>query len=94
MGEIRICGNEECGAEFVVTQHNKRYCCDSCKKIVEKKRSVLYSRNGYQRQKERMLLQLNQKAEKRKAQDKLKEIAIEARNAGMSYGQYVAKYGL
>ncbi len=69
---------EFCGKEFE-GEHNRVYCCDECKK------------QGY-REKDRRKRAENKR--KRKSNQELTDVAALAKEAGMTYGQYVARiYG-
>lgn len=78
---------EVCGRPYVTNKANAKYCGQKC------------SKEGIRRvnAENRKIQSENKKAEKKKKKDNQKaivNIAVEAKKAGMSYGQYVAKMGL
>ena len=82
MEKVRIC--PVCGGE--VTGRNRKYCCEECSKKG-------YIRNQIKRNKEReqRLEETKEKRDgRRRTKSPLEEIARKAREAGMTYGQYVA----
>lgn len=77
----RICKNPECQVEFETTHHARVYCCNKCaNRVADKKRN------------ERVRA-MKKHAVKPKT-NALVDIAILARKEGLSYGQYVLKYGV
>ena len=76
--EIRC---EECGLIFEKQTKNQRYCCEECSKLGNNRKS----RERYRMQKA---------AAKGKEKQTIADINRKAREAGMTYGQYMAKeYG-
>lgn len=76
----RICKNPDCQAEFETTHHARVYCCTKCQQVTSKKNYLA-----------------NEKAKEKAAAIKKKSlvnIAVKARQLGLSYGQYVQKYGV
>lgn len=72
-----------CGQPYVTTNINAKYCSDDCRKAGT--REINRQARAEQREKE----------EKRKnSQQCIIDIAVLARQAGMTYGQYVSKMGL
>lgn len=66
-----------CGKEFNSTKNDRRYCSDECRKKSQ--------------------LEMSKKRRKgahiKKPNAAVVDIAVKAREAGMTYGQYVAKMG-
>lgn len=66
-----------CGKEFNSTKNDRRYCSDECRKKSQ--------------------LEMSKKRRKgahiKKPNAAVVDIAVKARAAGMTYGQYVAKMG-
>ena len=75
-----------CGKEFDGWNKNQRYCSDACKNEAHRQRGEIYRANARLKEEQKKA-----EANKKKA---LEEIATAARNAGMTYGQYVARMGL
>lgn len=88
MVEIRICA--VCNKPFEARRENEVCCSAECKQARRRQQCRQYDKEDAQKRK--------LEAEKRKklssGENSLTEIAIEARKAGMTYGQYVAKMGL
>ena len=74
MEKVRIC--PVCGRE--VTDRNRKYCCEEC------------SKKGYIRNQIRLKEEKEKRAGRQKRESSLQELARKAREAGMTYGQYVA----
>ena len=92
MSELKICANEECGAEFVAVRSDKLYCCPECRLLVGRKRVAERQREERRQDKE---VREKMKLRKRKKPKKsIAEMDAEARKEGLSYGLYIAKYGL
>ena len=68
-----------CGTEFTTTTPRKIYCNEMCR------RKVCSSNQTERRRNER---------KPKKKNKSLRELTVEARKHGMSYGQYVAMKGL
>lgn len=82
MAEIKVC--PVCGKEF--TERTRKYCSPKCSKEGYRRRQLKYSIDRYHEEKEN-----RQKAAGRiKKVSPLEEAARKAREAGMTYGQYVA----
>ena len=85
MVEIRICA--VCGNPFEAHRENEVCCSTECKQARRRQQCRQYDKEDAQKRKF--------EAEKRKklssGKNSLTEIAIEARKAGMTYGQYVAQ---
>lgn len=80
MEEIKIC--PVCGRKFI--HRNRKYCCAECSKKG-------YLKNQTRRNKERRLKGgMMRRIEHPKPESTLQEKARKAREAGMTYGQYVA----
>lgn len=85
--EVRKC--RYCGTEFVAIRDNNYCCSPSC--------SSKYSRKSTYREIEEYDKEQFEKMRKKrpmKPKQSITEIAVAARKAGMTYGQYVAKMGL
>jgi hypothetical protein len=81
MDKIRACA--VCGNIFIPKKANSKYCGEKC---AGKAYSEKYKRCKKKRKAEQ---------EKRmEAQRSITDIAVAARQAGMTYGQYVVKMGL
>ena len=80
MEEIRTC--PVCGMEF--TDRTRKYCSPKCSKEGYRRRQLKYSKE--RQEKENQL----RRTEKPKEKSQLERLAKEAREAGMTYGQYVA----
>jgi predicted nucleic acid-binding Zn ribbon protein len=75
-----------CGKDFDGWNKNQKYCSEECKHVSHLQRGEMYRENAR--------LKAEQKKEEAKKKKALEEIAMAARNAGMTYGQYVARMGL
>lgn len=82
MAEIRTC--PICGREFVTER--RRYCSESCSREARGKQQKTYNRE-MSRKPEQVSTKPRVKSKK---ENSLQELARKAREAGMSYGQYVA----
>lgn len=82
MEEIRTC--PVCGMEF--TDRTRKYCSPKCSKEGYRRRQLKYSKERQHEEKENQL----RRTEKPKEKSQLERLAKEAREAGMTYGQYVA----
>lgn len=89
----------ECGRVFTISYHENRKVCCSVECKIKHTKKVDAAR--YQEQKEER--KAEREAKKQKVEEEVKpvrrrkipsldEIAVLARKAGMTYGQYVAKY--
>lgn len=83
MKEVRKCA--VCGNYFVATRINAECCSDDCKHT---RRLKLEKELREQNKSE-----VRSKPRKRN-KNSITDIAVEARKAGMTYGQYVAKMGI
>lgn len=72
---------KHCGTPFEGKYNAQKYCCQECANIG--KINSHRERQREQRQKARVEKELSRSTT-------LADIAVEARNAGMSYGKYVA----
>ena len=70
---------EICGGKFAAARRTVKYCSDVCRKEGNRRNAAERSRSPYD------------KTEKEKRPDRIAEINKLAREAGLSYGQYVAK---
>ncbi len=66
-----------CGKEFDATKSKRLYCSDKCKKSFWKKKDIKRKHGVHME----------------KPNAAVVDIAVKAREAGMTYGQYVAKMG-
>lgn len=82
MEEIRIC--PVCGKEF--TDRTRKYCSPKCSKEGYRRKQAKYSIDRYHTEKERRI----EEAWEPRKESPLEEMARRAREAGMTYGQYVA----
>ena len=73
---------EWCGKEFEAYRDNARYCCIEHRRLAYRKR---YEHKKYKFE------ECKPKEKYPKKNDELVNKAIEARKAGMTYGQYVAQ---
>lgn len=85
MEEVRNC--VICGKLFVARTVNGKYCSEECQTEGLRRRTRNNWRDNEAKKKEI-------RKSKKKRQKELVDIAVEARKAGMSYGQYVAKMGV
>ena len=83
---ISVCAN--CGKEFTANNRASKYCSDECRKAQEKKRKEYYRLNPDAKPKRGPQPRRNNK----KKENPFVEILTAAREAGMSYGQYVATH--
>lgn len=81
---IKTC--ELCGKQFIPTTKNARYCGEECRIKVKRQRTKEWQAKRKQEKKE----QRKQEFKRLVAKNELKELTIEARKHGMSYGKYVA----
>lgn len=75
---------ERCGTPFETNRNAQRFCSVACRDVGKRERQAIYSKRGEEkrREKKRMVMTKENKS--------LIELSAEARNAGMTYGQYVA----
>jgi hypothetical protein len=92
MSELKICANEECGAEFVAIRSDKLYCCPNCRLSVGRKREA--ERQREERRKDKESLEKIKPRKRKKPKESIAEIDAKARKEGLSYGKYMEKYGL
>ena len=76
MGEVRRC--VVCNKSFVVNTPNKKCCSNECTKIKNRMNSARYNK------------EIKGNNNKTKKSLSFTDIAVKARQAGMSYGKYVA----
>lgn len=79
----QIC--KECGCAFKPNREWQAFCSEKCCRAYHVKE------NRYKRLERRLE---SKKEPKRGKKLSLTDISVEARKAGMTYGEYVAKYGL
>lgn len=82
MAEIKVC--PVCGREF--TDQDRKYCSPKCSKEGYRRRQADYSIKKYHTEKESR----QGEARRTKKLSPLEEKSRRAREAGLSYGQYVA----
>ena len=82
MEEAKIC--PVCGGK--VTAKNRKYCSPKCSKEGYRRRQAKYSIKRYHTEKENQLGATKEP----KGENQLERLARKAREAGMTYGQYVA----
>ena len=85
MNRERKCGI--CGKTFIASKANIKYCCDKCRYEAISIKNIEIRKSKSE----------NKKASRKKKKDNQQaiiDIAVEAKKAGMSYGQYVARMGL
>lgn len=80
MRDFRRCA--VCNKLYIATRQNAKYCSADCRL-----EGTYAMKRTYKERKE-------QKAKPKKLKKSITDIAVEARQAGMTYGQYVAKMGL
>lgn len=85
MAEERICAI--CGKTFIAGKYNAKYCSVECQDEGRRNHDKKNRKAGQERKKE-------ERKSKKKRQKALVDIAVEAKKAGMTYGQYVARMGL
>lgn len=82
MSELRKLKCPICGTEFETNKHTRKYCSQECLKIVCRRRDDERRRKIREHKKELLLGKQN---------NGIVHMAVEARKAGLSYGQYVAR---
>ena len=90
MSEVQECVN--CKKNFVPTNPRQIFCCKECQVKCNARERMIYKAAERKQEKER-LKQMEPKRSK-KPKYSVTELAVAARKEGLSYGQYVAKYGL
>ena len=80
--EHNIFNCKVCGKEFITDSNIRKCCSDECKKINARRNGKIWADK-----------QKNKQPKKKKKEKKLTivDIAVMARKAGMTYGQYVAQ---
>ncbi len=98
MGSFKYCAN--CAGGFWAGHGGMKYCSDECRLVVKRRVCAEKARQAYQLSKHeiksyRRCADAIEKENKRpKPAKSILEINTEARKEGLTYGQYVAKYGL
>ena len=69
-----------CGLDFYSRNTGDKWCSDDCKKAFKKSQTDEYAKRKW-------------KAEVEETHKSLKDLANAATKAGMSYGEYIAKFG-
>lgn len=82
--ECQICGNE-------LTGKQRSYCSQKCANKAKRIQLYEYHKDQYKKPKAEAT---PKKSGRRKKTDPIAEINAKARAEGLSYGQYVGKYGL
>jgi len=80
-----------CGKTFEHNNTQTKYCGNECRAAVQREQNLRHRRKYLDRQATKPKAKRKPKIEKPKT---LSEIAAAAREAGMTYGEYVAKYGI
>lgn len=75
---------KECGKEFEAKDSRQKYCSNECYRIASKRRARESYKKPEHKQHEMPVIK------KESANNALVEMAIRAREAGMTYGKYVA----
>lgn len=75
-----------CGNEFMGWNKKQKFCGEECKRKNELRMGEIYRERARLKTKENKTVQKKKQA--------LNDISMAARNAGMTYGQYVARMGL
>lgn len=97
-GEVKRC--VVCGCELGDVRRNTKYCAE-CRKKVKVKQAIASQKS--RRKVERAMKYARKNEEQRKAKEELRQkaksktleqLALEARKAGMTYGQYIARKGI
>lgn len=82
-----VCGNE---IDRSNNRHARVTCSDECRKIHEEK----LFRSRYEIQKDKWHKKTEKPKRTRSRKKSLADVALEARQAGMSYGKYVALHDI
>ena len=84
---------EICGTMFIPRATNSRYCSDSCRKVGKRKRNYI---NSLRRSKDLKLLVATRRTRKKRIPTMPDIVTIDkcASELGLSYGQYVSRYGV
>ena len=84
-----------CNKEYITHASYRKYCGDDCAKEAKRRSRIAYSDIYREKCK---IIKRQKRAEKKRIQvsnfPDLEEVDRMARESGMTYGQYVAKYGL
>ena len=86
--EERICNT--CEKSYIPKRKDQVYCCAECRNQGFKKYLRAYGIEAREKKRQEKV----EKVKKKEKPSSLVDIAVEARKAGMTYGQYVAKMGL
>ena len=81
-----------CGKDFEKKRKDHKCCSEECRNEYEKKKVKERYERYKEKQQQEQLKEAVRLAKKGENHDAIADIAIRARNLGMSYGQYVAKY--
>ena len=85
MRELRKC--VICGKEYITSIYNSKYCSEECKMQGIRALNKINDRAKRERR-------MAERVARENSHKPLIDIAVEAKKAGMSYGQYVARMGL
>lgn len=88
MSELKPC--KVCGKLFKSIRSTHVYCSGDCNRKAERQRQKRDLKYNAEKQREYKAKKKLEKAEKERKKHALTEMAKKAREAGMSYGQYVA----
>jgi hypothetical protein len=92
MKKKRIVICKGCGTEFETVEKNKQYCCDKCRWVQSSTRRREREKDNREREKkETEKFMPKQPKKKKQTGDNLTKCAIEARERGLSYGQYMTQ---
>lgn len=84
------CANKACNKVFMAARPNSKYCCPKCRKAANVKNT------NEKLKKELQAIKPDESGSKKKKRKgkSIAQISADARKAGLTYGQYVAKMGL
>lgn len=90
---------KRCEKVFIRTGADQKFCCKACRLAYYKEHpmeSPTLIKDSYARAEQELLDKAKEKEKRRKRKPKLSvvDVAVLARQAGMTYGQYVATHNL
>ena len=92
MSAVKICASSRCGAKFVSDRSDKLYCSHKC--CLYENRKSWSEKQKAERKIEREIREGIRPRNGGKKHKSIAEIDAEARKEGISYGKFIAKYGL
>ena len=98
MGMMKVC--EHCGKRFWASHARTIYCSDECKRIKRNEKALVRNKMVYQQTKSeikkyrRSMSEVCKESDRPKPAMSILDINTEAHKEGLTYGQYVAKYGI